>query len=518
MNVGRVVTKAVKRYGDRTAIVFDGKSYSYLQLNDRVNRLANGLLNLGVRKGDRVAFLGLNSSQYVEGDFAMAKCGIIRVPLRSRLTAGELLHIMENSESNTLILEERFFNDIQTIRKDLRYIKRYITVSGKYEGMVNYEDLLAQSSADEPDIDVTDDDGYALIYTTGTTGNPKGAIQTHRNQLWVTRSIQLEACRFSEEDVLLSCLPLMHAPLILIVASFMNGAKHVILPSFNAKAVLETIEREKVSAVFMVPTVIYMLLEYPELKKYNLSTVKTIVYGGSPMVPERLREAINIFGNVFVQAYGLAEAFMPITILTKAEHAYALLSQKLKILGSAGKESTYEEVKVVNETGNRVRLNEPGEIVIRGDNVMKGYWNNPEATNEAIQDGWFYTGDIGTMDEEGFVYIVDRKHEMIITGGLNVYPKEVEELLYNHPAVFEALVIGVPDDKWGESVKAVVAFKEGMQASEDELIGYCRGRIADYKIPKSVDFVKSLPKGGSEKILRKEVKDKYWKGYTRKVH
>lgn len=236
------------------------------------------------------------------------------------------------------------------------------------------------------------------------------------------------------------------------------------------------------------------------------------------MVPERLREAIKIFGNVFVQGYGLAEAFMPITVLTKEEHADALARGEFKILSSAGKESTFEEVKIVNEKGNPAGLNEAGEIVIRGDNVMKGYWNKPEATNEAIKDGWFYTGDIGMMDEEGFVYIVDRKHEMIITGGLNVYPKEVEELLYRHPAVFEAIVIGVPHDKWGESIKAVVALKEGMHASEAELIEYCKGKIADYKIPKSVDFVEALPKGAAEKILRKEVKEKYWRGLERKVH
>jgi long-chain acyl-CoA synthetase len=518
MNVGRLVTKAVKKYGHKTAIVFDGKSYSYLQIYDRVNRLANGLLTLGVKKGDRVAFLGLNSSQYIEGDFAMAKCGMIRVPLRARLTPGELLHIMDNSQANTLILEERYYGDIATIKKDLRYVKHYITMSGNYQGMINYEDLLAQSPSDEPNIDVTDDDVYALIYTTGTTGKPKGAMQTHKNQLWVIRSIQLEVCRLAEDDVLLSCLPLMHAPLILIVASFINGVKHVIHPGFNSKAVLETIQNEKVTTAFMVPTVIYMLLEYPELRNYDLSSVKTILYGGSPMVPERLMDAIKIFGNVFVQAYGLAESFMPITLLTKEEHGYALSTQKLKILGSAGRESAYEEVKIVNETGKAAGLNEPGEIVIRGDNVMKGYWNNPEATKEVIKDGWFYTGDIGLVDEEDFVYIVDRKHEMIITGGLNVYPKEVEELLYKHPAVFEAVIIGVPDDKWGESIKAVVALKERLTVSERELIEYCKGKIADYKIPKSVDFVASLPKGGSEKILRKEIKDKYWKGHTRKVN
>ena len=518
MNVGRLVTKAVKKYGNKTAIVFDGKSYSYLQIYGRVNRLANVLLKLGVKKGDRVAFLGLNSSQYIEGDFAMAKCGMIRVPLRARPTPGELLHIMDNSQANTLILEDRYYNDIATIKKDLRYVKHYITLSGNFPGMINYEDLLVQAPSDEPNIDVTDDDVFALIYTTGTTGKPKGAMQTHKNQLWVIRSIQLEVCRFSEEDVLLSCLPLMHAPLILIIASFINGAKHVILPGFNSKAVLETIQNEKVTTAFMVPTVIYMLLEYPELKNYDLSSVKTILYGGSPMVPERLMEAMKIFGNVFVQAYGLAEAFMPITLLTKEEHHYALSTQKLKILGSAGRESTYEEVKIVNEAGNVAGLHEPGEIVIRGDNVMKGYWNNPEATSEAIKDGWFYTGDIGLVDEEDFVYIVDRKHEMIITERLNVYPKEVEELLYKHPAVFEAVVIGVPHDKWGESIKAVVALKEGHSVSESELIEYCKGKMADYKIPKSVDFVPSLPKGGSEKILRKEVKDRYWKGYTRKVH
>jgi acyl-CoA synthetase (AMP-forming)/AMP-acid ligase II len=518
MNLGKLVTKAVKKYGERTAIVFEGKEYSYLQLYERVNRLANGLLKLGVKKGDCVAFLGLNSSQYMEGDFAMAKCGIIRVPLRSRLTPGELLHIMNDSQANTLILEERFVNDIETIKQELQYVKHYIVLSGAHEGMINYEELLSHSSSDEPNIDVTDDDVYGLFYTTGTTGKPKGGMQTHKNLLWVTRSIQLDVCRITEEDVLLTCLPLMHAPLILVLPFFINGAKHIIQTGFNAKTFLEIVEKEKVTTIFMVPTVIYMLLEYPELKQYNLSSIKTIMYGGSPMVPERLMDAIKIFGNVFVQGYGLAESFMPITVLTKEEHADALARGKFKILSSAGKESTFEEVKIVNERGNPAGLHEPGEIVIRGDNVMKGYWNKAEATNEAIKDGWFYTGDIGMMDEEGFVYIVDRKHEMIITGGLNVYPKEVEEVLYRHSAVFEAIVIGVPHDKWGESIKGVVVLKEGMKVSEAELIEYCKGKIADYKIPKSVDFVETLPKGAAEKILRKEVKEKYWKGFERKVH
>jgi len=518
MNLGHLVKKAVRKYGDRTAIVFQGKSLSYNQLNERVNRLANGLTGLGVRKGDGVAVLGLNSSQYIEADFATAKCGMIRVPLRSRLTAGELLHIMNNSQANTLIVEERYINEIMNIKKDLTYIKHYITISGSHDGMISYEDLLAGASPDEPNIDVSDDDVYALIYTTGTTGKPKGAMQTHRNLLWVIRSIQLDVTRPDEADVLLSCLPLMHAPIILVLPSFMNGARHIIHPGFDVKKVLEAIQNERVTTVFMVPTVVYMLLEYPELKNYDVSSLKTILYGGSPMVPERLIEAIKVFGNVFVQAYGLAEAFMPITLLSKEEHAWAVSKGKLKVLSSAGRESTYQEVKIVDEKGNDAGLHQPGEIIIRGDNVMKGYWKNPEATGEAIRNGWFYTGDIGMMDEAGFLYLVDRKHELIITGGINVYPKEVEDVLYKHPAVFEAVVIGVPHEKWGESIKAVVALKQGRQASQEELIEFCKGKIADYKIPKSVDFVDALPKGAAEKILRKEVKEKYWKGFERKIH
>lgn len=521
MNLGRLVKKAADLYGDKTAVIFQDKSLSFRQINERANRLANGLLSLGVKKGDCVAFLGLNSYQYVEADFASAKTGTIRVPLRSRLTPGELLHIMNNSEANTLILEERFINDVGTIRKDLPHVKRYIALSGGGEDMMSYEDLLADSSPDEPDIDVLDDDGYALIYTTGTTGNPKGATQTHRNLLWVIRSIQLDALgshKITEDDVLLSFLPLMHAPIILILPHFINGAKHVIQPGFDAKAVLDTIERERVTAVFMVPTVIYMLLEYPELKKYDLSSIKTIIYGGSPMVPERLIDAIKVFGNVFVQAYGLAEAFMPITFLSKKQHADAIACGQLKVLSSAGKESTFEEIKIVDDDGREVGLNEPGEIILRGDNMMKGYWKNPGATNDAISNGWFHTGDIGMKDDGDYIYIVDRKHEMIITGGLNVYPKEVEDLIYTHPAVFEVVVIGVPDTKWGESIKAVVAFKQGMTATEAEIINFCKGRVADYKIPKSVDFVDALPKGGSEKILRKDIRDRYWKGQKRKVH
>jgi acyl-CoA synthetase (AMP-forming)/AMP-acid ligase II len=518
MNLGHLVAKAVKKYGNKAAIVFNGKSYSYHEVYERVNRLANGLLNLGVKKGDRVLFLGYNSSQYIEGDFAMAKCGIIRVPLRSRLSTSELLHIMNDSQANTLILEESFIEQVNTVRKEIKYVKNYIALSGSHEGMLNYEELISNSSSDEPHIDVCDDDVYALIYTTGTTGRPKGAMQTHRNLLWVTRSILLDVCRVEEGDILLSFLPLSHAPIIFILPFFINGAKHIILPRFRADDVLETIARERVSTVFMVPTVIYMLLENPELKKYDLSSLKTILYGGSPMVTNRLIEAMDHLGSVFVQAYGLAEGFMPITMLTKDAHAKAVASGNLKILSSAGGESTFQELKIVDESGKNVGLNEPGEIIIRGDNVMKGYWNNPEATHEAIKNAWFHTGDIGTMDEEGYVYIIDRKHEMIITGGMNVYPREVEELLFKHPAVLEAVAIGVPHDKWGESIKAIIVLKEGIDADEEEIISFCKGKIADYKVPKSVGFVKSLPKGGSEKILRKEVKEKYWKGLERKVH
>lgn len=518
MNLGKLVTKAVEKYGERTAIQFGHRSYSYLTLYERVNRLANALLTLGIKKGDRVAVFGRNSPQYLEADFAMAKCGIIRVPLRARLSPSELVHMINDSQSNTLIAEESFLEDLDAVRKEIKYVQHYITLSGTYEGMMNYEDLISDASPDEPDVDVRDDDVYALIYTTGTTGKPKGAMQTHRNLLWVVRSILLDVCRMTEDDVLLSFLPLMFAPIILILPAFINGSKHVILIRFDAKDVLETVQREAVTTVFVVPTVIYMLLEYPELKKYDVSTLKTILYGGSPMVADRLTEAMEVFGNVFVQSYGLAEAFMPITVLRKEDHTRAVANDNLGILSSAGKESTFEEVRIVDEEGNRVGANEPGEIVIRGDNVMKGYWNKPEATNEAIKNGWFYTGDIGTVDEEGFIYIVDRKHEMIITGGLNVYPREVEELLYGHPAVLEAVVIGVPHDRWGESVKGVVVLKEGMHADESEIIEFCKGKIADYKIPKSIDFVDGLPKGASEKILRKEVKEKYWKGFERKVH
>ena len=443
---------------------------------------------------------------------------MIRVPLRARLSPEELLHIMNDCQANTLILEESFMKDLNAIKGDIKYIKHYITLSGDHEGMLDYEELIADSSPDEPDVDVLDDDVYALIYTTGTTGKPKGAMQTHRNQLWVTKSFFLEVSPVTEQDVLLSFLPLMHAAINFIRPFFMNGAKHVILPRFDVKDVLQTIEKEGVTTAFMVPTVIYMLLEYPEIGKYDLSTIKTILYGGSPMVAERLADAIDVFGNVFVQSYGLAEAFMPITVMTKEDHAKALESGRQGILSSAGKESTFQEIKIVNEAGNFAGIHEPGEIIIRGDNVMRGYWDNPGATEEAIKDGWFHTGDIGTIDEEGYIYIVDRKHELIITGGLNVYPRETEEILFKHPSVLEAVVIGVPHDKWGESIKAVIVLKKGKQVSESELMDFCKGKIADYKIPKSIDFVVSLPKGGSEKILRKEVKEKYWKDFDRKVH
>jgi len=518
MNIGKLVLKSTEKYGEKPAIKFENICYSYSVLNERVNCLSNALLRLGIKKGDRVAVLASNSHKYIETDFAMAKCGIIRVPLKARLTPNELLHIINDSKPKAMFVDESSFNNIELLYKKLKYLKNYVTLSGNYKDMIDYEELISSGTKDEPGIDVYEDDIYALIYTSGTTGTPKGAIQTHRAILWVIKSILHDVWCFTDRDVLLTLLPLMFAPIIFILPAFISGTRHVIMPRFNVIDVLKKIQKERVTIMFMVPTVIYMLLEYAQLSKYDLSSIHTILYGGSPIIAERMMEAIKIFGNVFIQAYGLAEAFMPITILTKDDHLKAKTKRNSNILNSAGKESTFAELKIVDNDGNRAATNNSGEIVLKGDNLMKGYWNNIKTTKEAFKNGWFYTGDIGRVDEEGYIHIVDRKNEMIITGGLNVYPREIEEVLFRHPAVLEAVAIGVPNKKWGESVKAVVVLKNGIELNELDLQEFCRGKIADYKIPKTIDFVLDLPKSESEKIMRKKVKEKYWDHINRRVN
>jgi acyl-CoA synthetase (AMP-forming)/AMP-acid ligase II len=291
----------------------------------------------------------------------------------------------------------------------------------------------------------------------------------------------------------------------------------VLLPGFDERMLLETIQKERITTLYLVPTMIVMLLAYPELKKYDLSSLKNIRYGASPISPDVLKRAIGVFGNIFVQGYGLTEATMPVTLLLKEDHVLDGSEKKLKRLNSIGREVYVATVRIMDESGNLLPAGQLGEIVVRSDQVMEGYWKKPEATAETLRGGWLHTRDMGYVDEDGYIYLVDRKDDMIVSGGFNIYPKEVEDVLYSHPAVLEAAVFGVPDEKWGEVVKAVISVRSGMKVTEEEIIEHCRKHLASYKKPKSVDFIKELPKSPFGKIWRRKLKEPYWQGRGRMI-
>jgi len=509
--------RSVKFYPDKTAIAFEGSRHTYQEFNKRVNRLANALINLGVKEGDRVPVLQDNCHQYIELYFAIPKIGAVIVPLNYRLGTRELLHILNDIEPEVMFVGKDFLNVTDSIKPELKKsIRKYICIEGPHEGMESYENLLGDSSETEVDCKVSEDDVAFQIYTSGTTGKPKGAMLTHRNVVSNTITATLERKRF-EPDIYLGVVPVFHVAVENILQMLYVGGTVILLKQFDPKTVLEMIERKKVTYVTLVPAMINFLLDYPDIDKYDLSSLSLLFYGASPMPVDRLKKAMAVFKCDFMQTFGQTEASPMISILRPDDHIPDGSEEEVKRLASCGRRAFNVEVKIVDEDDNKVAAGEVGEILAKGHNVMKGYWNMPEETAKTLRNGWLHTGDMGRMDDEGYIYIVDRKKDMIISGGENIYPKEIEEVLYTHPSILEAAVIGVPDEKWGEAVKAVVVLKEGEKVTEDEIIEFCKKNLAGYKKPKSVNFIDTLPRTPSGKVLKPELREKYWKRYGRKV-
>jgi acyl-CoA synthetase (AMP-forming)/AMP-acid ligase II len=369
-----------------------------------------------------------------------------------------------------------------------------------------------------PKIQVDEDDLAMLFYTGGTTGVPKGSMHTHEGIINVVMNLQSEYLQLNRTDTLLSPGSLAHANGFRAILCFLEGAKFIIPEAFLPKEILETIEREKVTVLCTVPTTLIRLSSSPDFKKYDLNCIRLVTYGAAPMPTDKLKEVLKTFGNRLAQSYGQAEALMAITHLSKEDHMLEGSEKDVRKLASAGRPYSTVEVRIVDDQGEDVKPGGVGELIVKGKITMKGYWNNPEATAETIKDGWIYTGDIGTADEDGYIYLIDRKKDIIISGGYNIYAREVEDLLHAHPAIAEAAVIGVPDDECGESVKAVVTLKPGMSATEEEIIQFCKERLSSFKKPKSVDFVAELPKTSIGKISKKDLRAKYWEGQERAIH
>jgi len=514
-----ILNKMVMFFPDKEILISPEKRQTSKELVERSFALANALLNLGLKKGDKVAVLLSNSHQSVESFCGLMSAGLVRVALNTRHTGREHLYVLDNSESKALIIGEEYLPVISPVLPEAKNITTVISVTnGTIRGMFSYEELIDQAPKSEPQIELFDEDDHRLSYTSGTTGLPKGVIHTNRASMISVYNTLLDGLDIRSTDVVALTSPVTHASGSMILPHFVRGAKVVILPGFNSRLLLETIEKERITTLYLVPTTIVMLLNDPELKKYDLSSLRTIRYGASPIAPEVLKKAIEAFGHVFVQGYGLTEGSMPLTLLTKEDHILNGSEKKLKRLASVGREVTVAKVRIMDENGEFLPPGQIGEIVAQSDQIMKEYWKNPQATAEALRGGWLHTRDMGYMDEDSYLFLVDRKDDMIVSGGFNVYPKEVEDVLYMHPAVLEAAVFGVPDEKWGETVKAALSLKEGMAVTEEEIIEFCKKHLSGYKKPTSIDFMKELPKNQNGKIMRKELKEPYWRGKARRIN
>ncbi len=500
-------------HADDEAFVCGAQRITFAQFNARVNNLIHGLCSLKVKKGDVLGILSWNRLEYPDVYGAAMKGGFIASPFNPRLQIDELEYLINYSEANTLFFDPAFASTVDGLRSRLSRVRNYISFGNTVADMVSYYQLLAGYPSDEPEMQVSKDDPLIILYTSGTTGVPRGALYTHFRKLDNTRIKALEmGAKPGDRHVMV--LPFFHIGGDSHVwPFFIVGGCNVIMPqkSFDPVAVLQTIQNEKATDMQIVPTQLNSLLSCQDLKAYDLSSLQRIYYAASPMPVELLRRGLAVFGPIFSQGYGQSESGPQICALPrKAHQVLNRPAEEQKVLSSCGQPSLGVHVRVVDENGSDVAPGTVGEIIAQSDSIMAEYWRRPDETKETIRDGWLHTGDMGFYDEKGFIYIVDRKKDMIVSGGENVYSREVEDVLYTHPAVAEVAVIGIPDPVWVERVHALVVLKAGAEATEEEMINFCRKHIARFKAPKGVEFMDSLPKSPQGKILKKEIRQKYW--------
>ncbi len=518
MNLGRYVSRSAKYFSGLPAMIFEGKRISYEELERRTNRLARGLYALGMETGERVAIQAWNRPEIAETEVACYKAGMVRVPINARLSPEETMNILNNAEVKTIIADRPHLDPLLDNRRSLETVRHFIALDAPAAGVVSFDQILAKNPDPPFSVEVDLEDLGVLTYSSGTTGKLKGIMQTYGNRLaMIRKALMFPEVRIRPGDTVLHVGPITHVSGMLLMPLFFSGGCNLILNRFDVDALLETIQRERVNYTMVVPAMINFLLAYPKASHYRYDSLKGIFYGAAPIPPSRVQQAIDLFGPILIQGYGMSETTSFVTVLTASDHIEALKSNPAR-LGSCGRPVFDTEVRVVNEEREEVAPGEIGEITARGPDIIRGYYKDPDLTSKTIIDRWIYSGDMARVDDEGYIYIVDRKTDMIITGGFNVYPSEVEQVLYKHPAVLEACVLGVPDDKWGEAIKAVVVLKKGQSATEEEIIGFCKTLLSSFKKPQSVDFWNEIPKNPNGKIARRAVKEKYWGGKDRMVN
>jgi len=506
---------------ERTAIAFEGKRYSYAELKERVNRLADSLNRLGLGKGDRAAILEVNCNQYVEACFAVVRAGGIFVPLNFRIREEELIYLVNKAEPKILFVGSRYADMVNSVRSQLSSVKTFIIIGGKYEGMMSYDGLIVSGSAEEKTFaELKEEDIAVLMFTAGTTGFPKGVPQDHdAYSAYVLSNVDPPDMEAPPETNVL-VMPLYHvAGMQALMAGIYGGRTIALMRQFDEKEWFETVQREKATRVMVVPTMLKRIVEYPDFDKYDLSRVRVITYGAAACPYEVLKKTIERFpGRALINAFGGTETSSTIAALRAEDQVItgreteAEREKKLKRLAtSIGLPLDDVEIQVRDEKGKELPAEQIGEIVVRGARIMKGYWKDEERTKKAFTaDGWYRTGDMGYKDEEGYIYLTGRGDDVIVRGGENIGPDEVESILSTHPKIEEAAVIGVKDIEWGQQVRAVVRLKKGETATEQEIIEFCRPRLAGFKRPTSVVFVtEELPKTTTGKVLRRKLREKY---------
>jgi acyl-CoA synthetase (AMP-forming)/AMP-acid ligase II len=506
------------------AMIFEGRRTTYAEWDRRTNRVANALIATGVRPQDRVAWLGRNSDTYFDLFIGAAKAAAVMAPLNWRLAAPELAAITADSEARVVFVEEDFLDVMDSVRGELAQVEAWVCVGAERPGWTSYDAWLGEAAETDPAVPASPEDPVLQAYTSGTTGLPKGVVLSHRAFYGAdeyigrhpeTRDPELTFTDWILGDINLVCMPVFHATGSgWGICGLYGGAANIILSQYTIDGVVEAFGNNRITRLVLVPTAIQQLLRHPKSEEIDFSSVKQLIYGASPIPLDLLQEAIERMGCGFVQSYGMTETSGGVTFLPESDHR-----RPGPRLRSAGRAIPGARLTIRDADGGLLPTGEVGEVCIESPKMMSGYWKKPAETALAITPaGYLRSGDAGYLDEDGYLFIKDRVKDMIITGGENVYPAEVESAMFGHSDIEEVAVIGVPDARWGEAVKALVVLKPGARPDPGAILAYTRSRVAGFKTPKSIEFVDELPKNATGKVLRRELRERFWKGFERMVN
>lgn len=505
VNIGQLISKRACTHPDKLAVndALAGRCLGYAAFNERINRVCGALSSIGLSKGERIALLLHNGHEFLEAFFAIAKAGMVAVPINCRLTSTEISYILKDCGVKTLVFDSEFaatIEEIQAMGEAGSNVEHWLEVRGNGgDFATDYEQLISSQAVSEPVVTAGGDDNLFIMYTSGTTGLPKGAVHTHNSAFWSVLNYSVTAgMHFGDNHLVF--LPLFHiAALIGSLTALYNGNSLVVLRHFDPQKSWSLIVDEKISTSYAVPAMLNFMLQVPDFEKYDWSSLRWFMSGGAPISVETIKSYKNV-GIDITQAFGMTEACGAVCMVGPEDG--------MRKAGSVGKAFFHTDLRIVDEDGADVPAGQAGEIIVRSPTIMKEYWNNPEATAEAIVDGWYHTGDVGVQDEEGFITIRDRIKDMIISGGENVYPAEVENVLMQHEQILEAAVIGQESKKWGESPFAVVVPASG-GLTEADVISHCGGKLARFKIPRGVTFIEELPRNTLGKVLKRQLREQF---------